>query len=211
MTIKTCRGRFSKLVISKRVEPGTEQILHQHFSDWSLGRSKVFERKNEEIWRMSMRTDGRRGKVVVCHQNSGMKESLAWRQCVLKQEANGVSSKEAWRDHDVSYGRSVWQRGFVFSSVGLSFQRERGLLFWTLALRCGQWGPAVSRYKPEHPPLVKLDSHSGVTVSTTVCSLNAQPVRDLLTFFLRNRPVKRHHLVEGFAGSRVCWRKIINS
>ena len=59
---------------SKQVEPGIEKIVHHHFSDWPLGRSEAFERENEEIWRMSMRIDSRRGRVVVCHQNSGMKE-----------------------------------------------------------------------------------------------------------------------------------------
>ena len=76
------------------MEPGIEKIVHQHFSNWPLGRSEVFERKNEEIWRMSMRTDSRRGKVEVCHQNSGMKELPVSRQCVLKQEAHGVYSRE---------------------------------------------------------------------------------------------------------------------
>ena len=83
---QTSRCGFPKVVNSKWVEPSIEKIVHQHFSDWSLGRSEVFERKNEEIWRMSMRTDSRRGKVVLCHQNSGMKDFPVWRQCILKRD-----------------------------------------------------------------------------------------------------------------------------
>ena len=61
---------------SNRVEPGIKKIVRQHISDWPLEESEgFFERKNEEIWRMSMRKDSRRGRVVVCQQNSGMKES----------------------------------------------------------------------------------------------------------------------------------------
>ena len=63
------------------------KIVHQHFSDWLLGRSDVFERKNDEIWRVSVRADSRWCKVIVCHQNSGMKKLRVWRQCVLKQDA----------------------------------------------------------------------------------------------------------------------------
>ena len=48
------------VVNSKRVEPGTEKIVHQHFSDWPLARSEGLERKSDEMWRMSMRTDSRR-------------------------------------------------------------------------------------------------------------------------------------------------------
>ena len=58
----------------KRVEPGIETIVHQHFSDLPFGLSEDFERKGEEIWRMSTRTDSRKGEVVACHQNSGIKE-----------------------------------------------------------------------------------------------------------------------------------------
>ena len=31
MTTKTSRGGFSKVVNSKRMEPGIEKIVHQHF------------------------------------------------------------------------------------------------------------------------------------------------------------------------------------
>ena len=37
---------------------------------------EIFERKNEEIWRVSTRTNSRRGKVVECHQSTGMKKLL---------------------------------------------------------------------------------------------------------------------------------------
>ena len=61
-------------VNSKHVEPSIERITPQHFSSWHMGLSTVFERKNKEIWMVSMRTASRGGKVVECHQNSRMKE-----------------------------------------------------------------------------------------------------------------------------------------
>ena len=69
---------------SKRVEPGIER---------PFGRPEVFERENEEIWRLSMRIHSRRGKVIMCHQNSKMKELSVRRLYVLEQEANGVFFK----------------------------------------------------------------------------------------------------------------------
>ena len=41
-----------------------------------------------------MKTDSRRGKVVVSHQNSKMKELSVRRLYVLEQEANGVFFQE---------------------------------------------------------------------------------------------------------------------
>ena len=69
---KMSRGRVWKVVNFQQVEPGIGKFVHQHFSDWPLGWSEGFEKKNEEIWRMSIRTDSRGGKVV-CHQNTRMR------------------------------------------------------------------------------------------------------------------------------------------
>ena len=39
-----------------------------------MEQSEVSERKNKESWRVSTRTDSRRGKVAECHQSTGTKE-----------------------------------------------------------------------------------------------------------------------------------------
>ena len=60
-------------VNSKHPEPGIEWIVHEHLPGQ---REKFFEGKNKEIWRVSTRTNSRRGKVVECHQSTGMKRFL---------------------------------------------------------------------------------------------------------------------------------------
>ena len=61
-------------VNSKHPEPGIERIVHEHLPGQ---REKCFfEGKNEEIWRVSTRTNSRRGKVIECHQSTGMKKLL---------------------------------------------------------------------------------------------------------------------------------------
>ena len=57
------RGGFSMVANSKGVEHGIERIVQQHFSDWFLGQSDVFERKNEETLGISIKTDCRKGEV----------------------------------------------------------------------------------------------------------------------------------------------------
>ena len=63
-------------VNSKQMEPGIESIVNQHFSGRRVELSEFSERNNEEIWRMGTTTDGRIGKVVGCHQSTGMEELL---------------------------------------------------------------------------------------------------------------------------------------
>ena len=60
-----------------------------------------------------MRTDSRRDKVVVRHQNSGVRvASLKTMRCETGSQWNFF--KRDVISSFVSYGRSVGQRGFVF-------------------------------------------------------------------------------------------------
>ena len=76
--------------------------------------SKVSERENKAIWRVSKRTDSRRGKVAECPRSTGMEELLVWRKYVLLQEFGGVSSGKVRHSHYFYYGRTVGQHGSVF-------------------------------------------------------------------------------------------------
>ena len=60
-------------VNSKHPEPGIKRIVHEHLPG---KREKYFEGKNKEIWRVSTRTNSRRGKAVECHQSTGTKKLL---------------------------------------------------------------------------------------------------------------------------------------
>ena len=96
----------------------------------TLGMVKRFW--EEEIWRMSKRTDSRRGKVIVCHQNIRMKKLPVWRQCILKQEVNGVSSREVWHGQDISNGSSVREDAWASKSsqkgIAAAISREAALV-----------------------------------------------------------------------------------
>ena len=59
-----------------------------------MEQSEAFERKKEEMWRMSRRVEIDGGEVVEYHQSFGMKETSVIRKYVLQQEATGVSSGE---------------------------------------------------------------------------------------------------------------------
>ena len=54
-------------------EPLVERIVNQHFSGRRVEQSETSEQKNEDIWRVSTRTDNRRVKAVECHQSTAMK------------------------------------------------------------------------------------------------------------------------------------------
>ena len=71
---KTRRGGYSKTANYKQMEPGVQKSVHQYFLSLARGKSGDTEQKNEEIWRVSSRTDNRKVKAVECHQSTGMKQ-----------------------------------------------------------------------------------------------------------------------------------------
>ena len=56
-----------------QLERVVERIVNQHFSGRRVEQSDVSEQKNEEIWRVSTKTDSRMVKALECHQSTGMK------------------------------------------------------------------------------------------------------------------------------------------
>ena len=86
---RTKRGGCSVAVNSTQLKRGTERFVQQQFSGWYVGQFDIYERKSDEVWRVSMGTKCRWDKVVECLQSTGMKR----KSCQFKTMRSATGSQ----------------------------------------------------------------------------------------------------------------------